>query len=184
MNETKKDDVVRYEDRRQDTAAKQWLLQQALEMTVKATRPVKEKVTGKTKTVAIATAIANSKGICSESKDDVSHILEVVLDIPKLDWRKYRKDIDDTYFKMKRYTVLMPLKNENGHDYELNKPVMIRSDGDDLAVCMNGRTGAHLDLYADDSVLRIATPKEVRLFVDKCDIKRIFSVLNIQPMFM
>ena len=176
--------VIRYENLKQDKAARTWLYKQAIDMTKAAIRPVQVPVTGEAKTVAIEKAIANTKGICSDGRDDVANILSVVLGIPKLEWRKHRRDDSTGAYKTKRYTVMIPLKNENGHDYPLGEPVMIHSNGYDQGFVTNGRTGAHLDLHASDDVLRLATPKEIKKFVDNCDIKKIFSALSIQPMFM
>lgn len=63
----------------------------------------------------------------------------------------------------KKFMVVVPVKNPNGHDYELNDPVCIRHR--DMGVDWNLRCGNHLPPIGGKAT-RLATEDEIDKYMD------------------
>ena len=87
--------------------------------------------------------------------------------------------VDDRYFERRAGACIVPLDNENGHNYKVGDPILYYSDSSDCCLKMNGQKGNHPGNSKRN--LRPATEAEIETFVEKFPVNKIrihFSFLE------
>lgn len=115
------------------------------------------------KEVLVAEAISKIP-ICDDGKRGVAELVKVItgmsISLPE--------NIDETARPHISFSMMVPTKNENSHNYPLNIPVMmthgIRSPGSDQNNAMRGNGVIGNCLEWDKSGLRPATDDEIDVF--------------------